>query len=261
MKTVVITGSTRGIGYGLAEAFLTHQCNVVISGRQQSSVDDAVARLRAQFPAERIHGAACDITDYAQVQALWDSAKAQFASVDIWINNAAIVLPPGLLADFDPEAVANVVNTNLTGVFYGCHVAIRGMNAQGGGHIYNMEGLGSRGEYNRGNSPYGMAKYGMKYMTDALIDETKDQAVKVSALSPGMVVTDMLMQTIAPEREQQAHRIFNILADRVETVTPWLAEHILANDKAGVRIAWLTTPKIVLRFLTSPFRRRRNVMA
>jgi hypothetical protein len=59
-----------------------------------------------------------------------------------------------------------------------------------------------------------------------------------------------------PEEWKKAERIFNILSDRVETVTPWLADKILSNKKNGVRIQWLTRPKVMLRFLESPFRKR-----
>lgn len=89
MKTLVITGSTRGIGYGLAMSFLSRGCQVVVSGRLQQSVDEVVAKLGTQFPAECILGQACDIANYKQVQALWDAATIRFGKVDIWLNNAA----------------------------------------------------------------------------------------------------------------------------------------------------------------------------
>ena len=82
--------------------------------------------------------------------------------------------------------------------------------------------------------------------------------VLVGALSPGMVVTDFLMgpRERSPEVEDRARRIINILADRVETVTPWLAREVLANDRNGVRISWLTRRKVLGRFLVAPFRKR-----
>jgi hypothetical protein len=73
-----------------------------------------------------------------------------------------------------------------------------------------------------------------------------------------MVVTDFLTQQYEerPEDWESAKRIFNILADRVETVTPWLAHKVLANDKTGVRIAWMSRGKTMGRFLAAPFRKR-----
>jgi hypothetical protein len=73
-----------------------------------------------------------------------------------------------------------------------------------------------------------------------------------------MVVTDLLMQQYQdrPEDLARAKRFLNILADRVETVTPWLAQKVLANDRSGVRIKWLSGGKAMGRFLTAPFRKR-----
>ena len=90
MKTVVITGSTRGLGYGLADSFLALGCAVVVSGRTPAGVEKAVAELSAKHEADRVFGHPCDVTDFEQVQALWDTAKAHFDKIDIWINNAGI---------------------------------------------------------------------------------------------------------------------------------------------------------------------------
>jgi DICT domain-containing protein len=81
----------------------------------------------------------------------------------------------------------------------------------------------------------------------------------VGALRPGMVLTDLVTGQYEgrPEEEwQDAKRIFNILADRVETVTPWLAQKVLANQRSGVRITWLTRRKVMGRFLAAPFHKR-----
>ena len=80
-----------------------------------------------------------------------------------------------------------------------------------------------------------------------------------SALSPGMVLTDFLLKRYEgkdPEEWKSARRIFNILADRVETVTPYLAEQVLKNQKNGARIQWLTGGKAFWRFLTAGFTKR-----
>jgi hypothetical protein len=73
-----------------------------------------------------------------------------------------------------------------------------------------------------------------------------------------MLVTDMITKQYEhrPEDWERDKRIFNILADRIETVAPWLAKKILANDQSGVRITWLTRRKLLTRFLTSPFQKR-----
>ncbi|TET51416.1 MAG: SDR family NAD(P)-dependent oxidoreductase, partial [Anaerolineales bacterium] len=90
MKNIVITGSTRGIGRGLAEAFLDLGCAVTVSGRTRRAVDATARELAANHDAERMVVQPCDVTDYRQVKALWLGAHARFGQIDIWINNAGI---------------------------------------------------------------------------------------------------------------------------------------------------------------------------
>ena len=260
MKTTVITGSTRGIGHGLAKAFLARNCAVTISGRSLASVEEAVeALVDEHYDPQRILGQPCDVTDIDQVLALWDAAYAHFGKIDIWINNAGIAHPQVDFWQHPPERIRAVVETNLLGVMHGVKVALPRLIEQSFGQLYNMEGLGSNGRRVAGMTLYGTTKYGVRYLTDSLVKETRETPVIVGALSPGMVITDLITKQYEDrpaEEWQQARRIFNILADRVETVTPWMAEKILANDQHGERISWLTPTKIAWRFLTAPFRQR-----
>lgn len=256
MKVIVITGSTRGIGFGLADSFLKLGCAVVINGRSASAVSKAVEQLAQHHPTERILGQAGDITEFAQAQALWDAAVGRFGRVDIWINNAGLgnVLMP--FWEQPPDVLRSIINVNLLGTMYPCQVAIKGMIAQGGGHIYLMEGSGSDGRVQPGLTPYNTTKRAIRYLTKSLAKETAGTPVKIAAISPGIVITELLMGGLGGQDEALARRIFNILGDRVETVTPWLAQKMLVNERAGVLINWLTTPKILWRFLTAPLVRR-----
>jgi NAD(P)-dependent dehydrogenase (short-subunit alcohol dehydrogenase family) len=258
MKTIVITGSTRGIGYGLADAFLDLGCAVTVSGRTAAAVEEAVTALSSSHPPENVFGHPCDVTDFDQVQALWDAASARFGRVDVWINNAGISNFQMSVWEYPPELIEAVISTNLIGAMYGARVALKGMLAQGSGSLYNMEGMGSGGRRVPGLTLYGTTKSGLRYLTDALVEETKDTPILVGALRPGMVMTEMVTRQYRdrPEEWERVKRIFNILADRVETVTPWLARQVLDNDRTGVRFAWLSRPKLMLRFLTAPFSRR-----
>jgi NAD(P)-dependent dehydrogenase (short-subunit alcohol dehydrogenase family) len=142
---------------------------------------------------------------------------------------------------------------------YGAQVALCGMRDQGSGSFYNMEGLGSDGRRVEGLTLYGTTKCALHYLTDALVEETRGTPILVGALRPGMILTDLVTGQYAgrPKEEwEDAKRIFNILADRVETVTPWLAQKVLANQRSGVRITWLTRRKVIGRFLAAPFRKR-----
>jgi NAD(P)-dependent dehydrogenase (short-subunit alcohol dehydrogenase family) len=202
---------------------------------------------------------ATDVSDRAAVSALWEHAVATFGRVDIWINNAGMSAPRGPLAGQPVERVDAVVQTNLIGAFNGSAIAQEGMITQaGGGWIWNMEGFGSRGEHQPGMATYGASKRAVQYLTEALVRDAKGTSVKVGFLSPGIVATDLLVGDYEdrPEDFEKVKKIFNILGDRVETVTPWLVEQVLGASKHGTRVAWLTKPKAMGRFMSAGFRKR-----
>ena len=258
VKTIVVTGSTRGIGRGLAENFLKRDCQVVVSGRKQEDVNRVVSQLGAQYGAERVAGQACDIADADSVQTLWEAAISRFGGVEVWINNAGMTINQAPLWEQSAAAIKQLVDTNLTGLLFACKVALAGMKAQGRGQLWNMEGFGSNGMTRAGLTAYGATKRAVDYLNRALRKDAAGTGVQVCALSPGMVLTDLLIgeYDFDSPAGQRAKGLFNILADRVETVTPWLTEQVLKTDRDGARVAWLTTGKVMARFLTARFRKR-----
>jgi len=256
-KIIVITGSTKGICYGLAEEFLKRGHNVVVSGRNQERLDKAVETLSTTH--KNVAGCLCDVTKFEDHEKLFAFATEKFGRVDIWINNAGISLPRLMVWKQSHESADQIIAANLTSAIYGSQVAIKGMLAQGGGYVFNMEGHGSNGRFVPGLSVYGATKSGLTYFTKSLAKETEGTPVKVCLLSPGMVNTDLLMVDYqnAPEKFEATKRILNILVDNVKTVTPFLVEKILAEPKHGSQIAWLTTGKIMFRFMTSRFIKRK----
>lgn len=258
MKTIVVTGGTLGIGFGMADVFLARGAQVMICGRSEGSVQKAVGQLAEKHTPERVHGIACDVGAIDQIEALWDATIARFGKVDIWINNAGISTPNTPFWEQPPEKINAVVQTNLIGSMLASRVAIARMNAQGFGALYNMEGFGSDGRKMPGMTLYGTTKAAIRYLSQSLIKETKELPVIVGILSPGMVVTRMLVGEY-DRNSQEWHKLkklFNILADKPETVCPWLAERILENQTHGAAFRWLTTPGIIGRFLLAPFRKR-----
>jgi len=255
-KTIGMTGSTKGIGLGLAEEFLKRGHNVIISGRKQEAIDKTVATLSAQYK-HHVAGCLCDVTSYEANEKLFAFAKEKFGRVDVWINNAGLSMVRKKLWEQPIDRIKEVVDSNLTGMIYGSHAAIKGMLEQGSGQLYNMEGFGSNGRVAEGISVYGSTKRALTHFTETLILETKGTPVQVCLLSPGIVVTDLLIQDYdgMPEQWEKAKRIFNILGDKVETVTPALVEGILAN-KDGKKVEWLTSSKAFFRFLTAAFNKR-----
>jgi len=257
--TVVVTGSTKGLGLGLVRSFLDLGTNVVVSGRSQDTVEKTCADLRATHPEERVLGRACDVSSYADVRALWDAAVEKFGAVDVWVNNAGTSNAQKAFVELPEEAIASVVGTNLIGVMNGSRVALEGMLKRGKGAIYNMEGFGADGARQRGMALYGATKTALRYFTKSLADETRDTPVIVGTASPGIVVTDLLVSVYEQgdaDLWKSKRWLFNIIADPVEVVAPWLARRLLENDRQGAHLAWMTVLKGALRFFNPHYHRR-----
>ncbi len=261
MSTFVITGSSRGIGFGLADVALGLGHNVVVSGSTAASTEKAASELARKHDGKRVLGQACNVIHGAELQALWDAAVQRFTRVDYWVNNAGVANVLAPIWEVEPHEIDDVARIDLAGVLHGTRVAVRGMRGQsGGGFIYNMEGFGSRGEIREGLSVYGSAKRGVNYLNAALATEVKDTQVKICGISPGIVVTEFLTRQagkMPPERWEQSKKIFNILGDTVENVAPFLVKHMLANTKNGASIRYLTPAKAMLRFASAPFVKRK----
>lgn len=258
-SSIVITGGTKGIGLGMADAFLARGCSVTVGSRGQEAVAGALRVLGDKHGPERVAGRAVDVSEYTDTQSLWDLAVERFGRVDVWINNAGTSNPQLPLVEQTPEVIAAVARTNLLGTMNGSSVALRGMLEQGGGALYNMEGYGSDGERMIGMALYGSTKVAIRYFTRSLVDETRGGPVLVALLSPGVVVTDLLTSVYEqgdPERWRRARWLFKFIADPVEIVAPWLADAVLANRRTGVRLAWMTVPRAVLRFFNPRYHRR-----
>jgi NAD(P)-dependent dehydrogenase (short-subunit alcohol dehydrogenase family) len=259
---IVITGSTRGLGLRLAQEFLSRGCGVVISGRQRESAEAVAAGLRTKFPGSSVRGFPCDVADPDQVEALWSSATSALGRIDHWINNAGIGQATVPIWELPPADMEEIVRTDLLGVLYGARAAMRGMTAQGAGMIWFMEGHGSNGRIMAGLSVYGAAKRAVRYAAHALAVEASGTGVRVGTLSPGIMVTDFTLTRLErkdPVAWERTRNVFNILADTPETVAAFLAPRILSTRKNGTHIEWLTSRKIMFRFLTAGLVRRRVI--
>ena len=251
MKTVVITGSSKGIGLGLAVEFLKRDFSVVLSARNEKKLESSADLLGKDYGKDKVAGQPCDVTNVKQVEALWNTAKNKFGSVDVWINNAGITNPTKLLWEVDTSDINSVINTNITGVVYGTQVALKGMIEQGYGQIYNMEGFGSGDMMRVGMTLYGTTKRATRYFTESLVEEARDLPVQICTLGPGMVVTDFMLddlRQLPEDKREETKIVYNMLADKVETVTPFLVEEIIKNEKTGAKIDWLTMEKANARF-------------
>ena len=253
MKNVVITGSTRGLGFYLARQFLMSGCNVTVSGRYERSLMDAGDELGKY--SEKLFLVKCDVRDRNDIENLWNASKEKWGKIDIWINNAGQNCPYEFIYDTDQADVDSLVDTNIKGVIFGSQIAARGMISQGYGQIWNIEGLGSNNMIQEKTILYGASKHALTYLAKGLAKELTGTGVFSGRLSPGMMLTDFITKTcdgaISPVLgDKRFLKIFRILADRPETVAPFLVRKMLANKKNGTHIVWLTNGKAMLRFLS-----------
>src|SRR5690349_1376263 len=251
MTNAVVTGSTKGIGFALARELLSRGHHVVVSGRTHEAVDEAVGRLQpAATAGARVVGRPADVSDAAEVQALWDHAVAAFGSVDLWINNAGVAYTMRTIVETTPDEVATMVSTNMVGTINGAQVAVRGMTAAGGGQVFNVLGGGSDGSVRPGMGVYSSTKRGLDMFTKALVKEVEGTSVRVGQVRPGILITDGWLREAAtnPESVQSQRKMVNILSDHVDDVAPFLVESMLASTKNGDEIAWLTKGRMMKKF-------------
>jgi short-subunit dehydrogenase len=262
LKNVVITGSTRGIGFAMAKEFLQTGCNVTLSGRG-NSLSTEVQNTLKKYEGRFIY-VSCNVQHQSDLQVLWDKSALQWGQVDIWINNAGQNAPHAFSFDTDESYVKNIIATNITGMILGSQVAAKGMITQKHGAIYSMEGLGSNNMIQAKTILYGMTKHALTYFMKGLAKELKGTGVIAGRLSPGMMLTDFITKT--PDGEEAAiqsdksfQKLFNILADRPETVAAFFVPKMIANTKNDAQIIWLTNTKATSRFMKSPFSKRKLI--
>lgn len=262
MKNIVITGSTRGIGLCMAREFLKAGCHVTLSGRTEKALEEAVKQLAGYSP--RILTIPCDVRKTQDLELLWDESAKHWGSVDCWINNAGRNTPYEYVYETDKENTEAVLDTNIKGMILGSQMAAKRMLKQGGGQIWNMEGLGSNNMIQAKTVLYGTTKHALTYFTKGLAKELEGSPVLTGRLSPGMMLTDFITKTAQGEHspvlgDDRFKKIFNILADKPETVAAFFVPRIMANMKQNAQIAWLTSSKAMMRFITAPFARRKLI--
>lgn len=190
--TVIVTGSSAGIGQGIAEHFADKGAQVVINSRSKNRAEDVANSIESN--GGTAIAVESDVTDEDAMDALVEATVNEFGSVDIMVNNAGITTI-GPAEDFDIEEWREIIDVNLVGTFIGCKAAGRQMIEQeSGGAILNITSLmSSRGLQLR--SPYCASKSGVNNLTRTLAVEWAEYDIHVNALAPGFIWTDITDQT------------------------------------------------------------------
>ncbi|ORX41795.1 short-chain dehydrogenase/reductase SDR [Piromyces finnis] len=262
MKSVVITGGTRGLGYELAKQFRNKDYNVVICGTKDETVNKAIESLSNESGKGLITGKKCNVSQLKEVEALANFAKEKCGSIDIWINNAGVNQSHKYAWELDEKEIDSLLNIDLKGTINVTNVAMRNMIEQNYGAIYNVEGHGSNDSFQSFLSLYGTAKRAVTYYTDAVANEIKEKnlPIIICKLSPGIMITDFLTsangQSHQIELSEKTKKVFNILGDYPDEIAAFLVQGIENNKVNGKRIAWLTGFKIATRFMTAGLNKR-----
>jgi short-subunit dehydrogenase len=254
-KTIVITGSTRGIGNGLAVEFLKAGHQVVINGRDTEKVARAVAKLKDEY-GDRVTGATGSVNEPETHEKLISKAVNVFGNIDIWINNAGIPQPHRKFIDIDVEDIKAITEINIYGLMLGTRDAAKYMNEQGFGKIFNMEGFGSDGRIMDKLSLYGTTKRAVNYFTKTVSKELEGGPVQLGVLSPGMVRTEFLTQARearSPEEAKQFKKVYDILAENPDVVTKFLVAGMLKSTKNYDRINFLSGGKLFVKIVRMMF--------
>src|SRR5437868_11190591 len=199
-KTAIVTGGTKGIGRGIAEALLREGIAVCISARHQDEIDKAVSELNGSTEGSAI-GFVCDVREYDQVKSLIDHTINELGGLDILINNAGIGIFESV-EETSPEDFRAVLETNLFGVFYCCHEAIPQMKKRGGGYIINISSLAGANPHPR-MAAYNASKFGLNGFSEALMQEVRHDNIKVSYIMPGSVNTEFGGDSVSDEKSWQ----------------------------------------------------------
>ena len=248
-KAVVVTGASRGIGEAAAIALAKAGVDVVLAARSTDDLERGAASVReAGARAETI---ACDVADYAAVEAAVAACTSAFGRLDILVNNAGIIDPVSRLSDSDPQAWGRVIDVNVKGVYYGMRAAAPVMESAGGGVIINISS-GAAVSALEGWSHYCASKAGAKMLTDCLHKEAEGQGLRAIGLSPGTVATEMQVHIkdsgINPV--SQLDPSVHIPADWVADALVFLATEA-ADDLVGTEVS-LRDPEIRRRVGVAP---------
>jgi short-subunit dehydrogenase len=169
--TIVITGSTRGIGHGLAMEFLQRGHQVILNGRNTKVVEGLVKNLLSQgYDALGVPG---DVREERTFQSIEEQALKKYGKIDIWINNAGIPQSHKFFHELDIEEIRSLVSVNITGLMLGTRTAIELFQQQGHGLVLNMEGFGSDGRMLKKLSLYGASKRAVQYFSKAVSKEVR----------------------------------------------------------------------------------------
>ena len=185
-KIVLITGGSKGIGYGIADALVKEGARVAITSRQQKAADDAANKLNKIGNGEAI-GIAADVRDAKAQQKAVDAVIKKWGKLDVLVANAGLGYF-GNIETITEEQWKETIDTNLTGVFYSVKASIPALK-ESKGYIITIASLAGTNFF-AGGSAYNASKFGLVGFTQAAMLDLRSHGIKVSTIMPGSVATE-----------------------------------------------------------------------
>lgn len=242
-KVAVITGGTRGIGFAIAETFLKNGAKVAVLGSRQETVDNALAKLKAENPNWEVIGLCPDLSDFKAVESSFEEIKNTLGCIDILVNNAGISAREPI-EDYDPDSFKKIMDLNVTAVFNGCKAVVPMMKSNGGGCIINTSSMVSMFGQASG-SGYPASKFAVNGLTKSLARELGKYNIRVNAVAPGVTRTDMVASlpdemvarvasTIPMGRVGEPQEVANAFLFLASDLASYISGTILSVDGATV---------------------------
>lgn len=187
-KVAIVTGGSRGIGYGIAHALLLEGARVFICGRQEAGLKLALQSL-SSIGEKSIDAMLADVSRYQECRKLVEAAVERFGRLDILVNNAGSGHIYKPIDQISPEVWDSTIATNLSGMFYCCREAVPLMRQAGAGYIFNISSTATIVRC-PGGSAYNASKTGVSGLTETLVKDVRYDGIRVSEIVIGSVATD-----------------------------------------------------------------------
>lgn len=184
-KTALITGGSKGIGYGIAEVLMRQNMKVAVTSRSQKAADEAAARLNRAGVGEAI-ALEADVRDLRSQEEAVNQVISKWGSLDVLVANAGIGYF-GSIETLTPEQWQETIDTNLTGVYYSVKASLAALK-KSKGYIITIASLAGTNFF-AGGSAYNASKFGLVGFTQALMLDVRQEGIKVTTIMPGSVAT------------------------------------------------------------------------
>lgn len=186
-RVALVTGGSRGIGLAIVEALLEEGFRVSLCSRSLESVQGALEKLRPEW-GEAVDGQAVDVRRQQEVDAFVAATVEKHGRLDCLVNNAGLGAF-GAVDELTGDQWREVIETNLSGAFYGIRAATAAMKRQGSGWIFNIASLAAKNPFASG-AAYNASKFGMVGLSEAAMLDLRPHGIRVAAVLPGSVDTD-----------------------------------------------------------------------